>query len=190
LVAIVARNFSWLQRRRDSLLAGYSPQAGSKRSSSVASLAVMKVASLTETLDLAMAAAGLDHIDVAQRPRLLSDNGSSYVATDLASWLDSQGIKHIRGTPHHPMTQGKIERRHQTMKNRILLENYYLPGDLEATIAGFVHHYKHHRYQESLKNITPANVYAGCGPSILHRREAIKRRTIEHRRLLHQRATA
>src|SRR4051794_26084197 len=32
----------------------------------------------------------------------------------------------------HPMTQGKIERWHQTMKNRILLENYFLPGDLEG----------------------------------------------------------
>jgi putative transposase len=30
------------------------------------------------------------------------------------------------------MTQGKIERWHQTLKNRILLENYYLPGDLES----------------------------------------------------------
>lgn len=29
----------------------------------------------------------------------------------------------------HPQTQGKIERWHQTLKNRILLENYYLPGD-------------------------------------------------------------
>ena len=26
------------------------------------------------------------------------------------------------------MIQGKIERWHQTVKNRILLENYYLPG--------------------------------------------------------------
>jgi hypothetical protein len=32
------------------------------------------------------------------------------------------------------MTQGKIERWHQTLKNRILLENYFLPGDLEAQI--------------------------------------------------------
>ena len=32
------------------------------------------------------------------------------------------------------MTQGKIERWHLTLKNRILLENYYLPGQLEARI--------------------------------------------------------
>jgi transposase InsO family protein len=27
----------------------------------------------------------------------------------------------VRGAPYHPMTQGKIERWHQTLKNRILL---------------------------------------------------------------------
>jgi putative transposase len=34
----------------------------------------------------------------------------------------------VIGGPYHPMTQGKIERYHRSMKNRILLENYYLPG--------------------------------------------------------------
>jgi hypothetical protein len=37
-----------------------------------------------------------------------------------------------------PMTQGKIERYHRSMKNRILLENYYLPGQLEQSISEFV----------------------------------------------------
>ena len=150
----------------------------------------MKVADVTETVDLALAAAGLDNANVIHRPRLLSDNGSSYIAIDLATWLDGQGIKHIRGTPYHPMTQGKIERWHQTMKNRILLENYYLPGDLEAKVAAFVDHYNYQRYHESLNNLTPADVYAGRGQSILQKREAIKRKTIEHRRLQHQRAAA
>jgi putative transposase len=58
----------------------------------------------------------------------MSDNGSSYISADLAKWLDGQNMDHIRGSPYHPMTQGKIERWHQTLKNRILLENYYLPG--------------------------------------------------------------
>ena len=73
---------------------------------------------------------------VAHRPRLLSDNGSSYIAGDLAEWLDDRDIVHIRGAPNHPQTPGKIERWHQTLKNRILLENYYLPGDLEAQVGG------------------------------------------------------
>ena len=74
------------------------------------------------------------------------------------------------------MTQGKIERWHQTMKNRVLLENYYSPGDLEAQIAGFVDHYNHCRYHECLNNLTLADVYCGRGQSILKRREAIKKR--------------
>jgi hypothetical protein len=50
---------------------------------------------------------------------------------------------------------------HQTLKNRILLENYFLPGDLEAQIEAFVDNYNHQRYHESLDNVTPADVYFG-----------------------------
>ncbi len=93
---------------------------------------------------------------------------------------------HVCGAPCHPQTQGKIERWHQTLKNRILLENYYLPGDLEARIDAFVDHYNHRRYHESLDNLTPADVYFGRGQTILLERERIKRATIQNRRLQHQ----
>ncbi len=150
----------------------------------------MKVDDVTGTLEMALAAAGLDQVDAAYRPRLLSDNGSSYVAGDLADWLEEQGMDHVRGAPYHPMTQGKIERWHQTLKNRILLEHYYLPGDLEAQIDEFVGNYNHRRYHESLGNLTPADVYFGRGQTILLERERIKRKTIEKRRLQHQRQAA
>ncbi len=52
-----------------------------------------------------------------------------HIAGDLAQWLKDQRMDHVRGAPFHPQTQGKIERWHQTLKNRIQLENYYLPGD-------------------------------------------------------------
>jgi putative transposase len=45
--------------------------------------ATMKAQDVTATLDLALAASGVDQMTVAHRPRLLSDNGSSYVASDL-----------------------------------------------------------------------------------------------------------
>ena len=87
--------------------------------------------------------------------------------------------------PYHPQTQGKIERWHQTLKNRILLEHYYLPGDLERQVAAFVEHYNHARYHESLGNLTPADVYFGRAKTILLERERIKRQTIANRRLQH-----
>ena len=49
------------------------------------------------------------------------------------------------GAPFHPQTQGKIERWHQTLKNRVLLENYFLPSDLERQIEAFIEHYNHRR---------------------------------------------
>jgi putative transposase len=145
---------------------------------------------VTATLDLALEASGLDQATVIHRPRLLSDNGPSYVSADLAKWLDDQDMDHVRGAPYHPMTQGKIERWHQTLKNRILLENYYLPGELEVRIGDFVAHYNHLRYHESLGNLTPADVYFGRGQTILIERERIKRQTIANRRLLHRRQAA
>jgi transposase InsO family protein len=146
----------------------------------------MKAEDVTDTLELALQASGLDQINVAHRPRLLSDNGPSYVSVELAAWLDKQDMPHIRGAPYHPMTQGKIERWHLTLKNRILLENYYLPGQLEARIEAFVAHYNHLRYHESIDNLTPADVYFGRGQTILLERERIKRKTIQHRRLHHK----
>ena len=105
----------------------------------------MKAEDVTDTLTLALRASGCDSAKVVQRPRLLSDNGPSYVSSDLAAWLSDKGMDHTRGAPCHPQTQGKIERWHQTLKNRILLENYFLPGDLERQVAAFVDHYNHRR---------------------------------------------
>jgi len=147
--------------------------------------ATMRASDVTQTLDLALASSGLDQATVVHRPRLLTDNGSSYIAGDLAEWLDGRGMTHIRSAPRHPQTQGKIERWHQTLKNRILLEHYYLPGDLERQVAAFVEHYNHARYHESLGNLTPADVYFGRGQTILIEREKIKRQTIASRRLHH-----
>ena len=80
----------------------------------------MKAEDVTATLEMALKASGCDQATVVHKPRLLSDNGSSYIAGDLAEWLDDQDMEHVRGAPYHPQTQGKIERWHQTLKNRIL----------------------------------------------------------------------
>ena len=150
----------------------------------------MKAGDVTDTLEMALQASGCDQANVIHRPRLLSDNGASYIAGELAEWLDDNGMDHVRGAPYHPQTQGKIERWHQTLKNRILLENYFLPGDLTASIEAFVTHYNHQRYHESLSNLTPADVYFGRGQTILLERERIKRKTLQTRRLQHRKSAA
>ena len=150
----------------------------------------MRAGDVTDTLEMALQASGCDQVNVVHRPRLLSDNGASYISGDLAEWLDDYDMDHVRRAPYHPQTQGKIERWHQTLKNRILLENYFLPGDLKAQIGKFVTYYNHQRYHESLKNLTPADVYFGRGETILLERERIKRNTINQRRLHHRKSAA
>ncbi|MGB3796328.1 MAG: IS3 family transposase [Alteraurantiacibacter sp.] len=150
----------------------------------------MRAEDVTDTLDMALAASGCDHANVLHRPRLLSDNGPSYIAGELAEYIEANRMSHVRGAPFHPQTQGKIERWHQTLKNRVLLENYFLPGDLEQQIEAFVEHYNHQRYHESLDNVTPADAYFGRAAAIIKRRERIKRKTLEHRRLQHRKLAA
>jgi len=139
------------------------------------------------TLQEALKVSGCDG---NHKPRLLSDNGSSYIAGELADWRKTQGMDHVRGAPNHPQTQGKIERWHQTLKNRVLLENYYLPGDLENQIGAFIEHYNHERYHESIGNVTPADAYFGRAAAIIERRKRIKELTIKNRRLNHQHQAA
>jgi transposase InsO family protein len=150
----------------------------------------MRTEDVTDTLELALAASGCDQAHVHHRPRLLSDNGPSYIAAELAQYIEAKNMSHVRGAPFHPQTQGKIERWHQTLKNRILLENYFLPGDLEFQIKAFVEYYNHQRYHESLNNVTPADAYFGKAEAIIQQRERIKRQTIEHRRLQHRKIAA
>ena len=145
----------------------------------------MAASDVSDTLDDALSFTGLDQVKVKHKPRLLSDNGPSYIASDLADYLDDKGMDHTRGRPYHPQTQGKIERWHRSLKNQILLENYYLPGALEQRIGEFVDYYNHERYHESLNNLTPADVYYGRGQQVLDRREQIKLNTLAMRRKMH-----
>ena len=150
----------------------------------------MRAEDVTETLDMALEASGCASASIKHRPRLLSDNGPSYIAEELADYIKTNDMSHVRGAPFHPQTQGKIERWHQTLKNRILLENYFLPGDLENQIDAFVEHYNHQRYHESLDNVTPADAYFGRAEAIIKQRERTKRKTIQHRRLQHRKLAA
>ena len=46
-------------------------------------------------------------------------------------------MTHTRGAPYHPMTQGKIERYHRSMKNIVKLHNYYFPWELEQELSQY-----------------------------------------------------
>jgi putative transposase len=60
----------------------------------------MRTDDVTATLEKALAFSEMEH--AAQRPKLLSDNGASYISGDRAGWLEKRNGAHIRGAPFHP----------------------------------------------------------------------------------------
>ncbi len=142
----------------------------------------MTASDVKDTLDEAVSETGVDKIKVKHKPRLLSDNGPCYLSGELKSYLEKRGMTHTRGAPYHPMTQGKIERYHRSMKNIVKLQNYYFPWELETEISKFVDYYNNNRYHEALNNVTPSDVYFDRHRQILTKRDIIKRKTLALRR--------
>ena len=142
----------------------------------------MKSEDVQRSVDHAMPKANLA---THQRPKLLSDNGACYIASELKDYLKSMGVKQVHGKLNHPQTQGKIERYHRSMKNVVKLDHYYCPEELTNALEKFVHYYNYQRYHESLDNVTPADVYFGKREQILKRREKIKRQSLAKRRQLY-----
>jgi putative transposase len=139
----------------------------------------MKTEDVQRTINKALEAAKLSK---DFRPKLLSDNGACYIASEFKEFLKGKKIKSIHGRPNHLQTQGKIERYHRSMKNVVKLNHYYCPEELEAALTAFVHYYNQERYHESLGNVTPADVYYGRQEEILKYRERIKMLTLKRRR--------
>jgi hypothetical protein len=76
--------------------------------------------------------------------------------------------------------------RHRSLKNILLLDNYYSPSELEAKIGQWVKYYNNRRYHEALGNITPSDMYDGKRNEIMKRRMEVKRRTIRLRRKVNE----
>jgi len=126
------------------------------------------------------------NLSKSNRPKLLSDNGSSYIADEFNKFLKDENIIPVHGRPLHPQTQGKIERYNRSLKNHIKLENYYCPEELERAVEKFVHHYNYHRYHESISNLTPAQVYYNKAAQVLEKRKRTKARTLKRRKKLNE----
>ena len=137
--------------------------------------------SFIEVVQEAVDRTGMDQVPVADRTRLLSDNGSRYLSRAFRDYLGMVGIRHILAAPFHPQTNGKLERYHQTFKRDVNQLPYEMPSDLEAAIVAFVSYYNYRRYHKSLGNVTPSDVRKGRRPEILRRRGEVKAQTIERR---------
>jgi RNA-directed DNA polymerase len=132
-------------------------------------------------VEQAIAWTGVQGVPVEDRTRLVTDNGPGYISHAFEQYLAMHQIRHIRCSPHHPQTNGNLERFHQSMKARLNLLVYTSAESLERAMIEFIGFYNHRRYHEGIGNVTPADVYYGRREGILKRREEQKQQTILQR---------
>jgi transposase InsO family protein len=93
---------------------------------------------------------------------MLTDNGRQYAswrgATKFQKELKRDHVHHIRSTPHHPMTLGKIERFWQTMKDEFLSRaRFETFEEARERIGYWVKHYNHRRPHQGMDGMCPAD---------------------------------
>jgi putative transposase len=139
--------------------------------------------SISEVMERALDAAHREgHLINGERPMLLSDNGPGFTSELLAGYLTAHGIPHIFGHPYHPQTQGKIERFHRSIKEKVLLLVYCSPEELKRAVDDAIIRYAHTPHT-ALRNVSPRDVYLGRRDEILRDRAAKKDLTVLMRRL-------
>ena len=85
-------------------------------------------------------------------------------------------------SPYHPETNGKIERWHKSLKEKIKRHIYDCPNKLKAEIGTFISDYNKSRYHEGIGNVTPNDVFYGKRDVIIQARNQKRRLTLEKRK--------
>jgi transposase InsO family protein len=104
---------------------------------------------------------------------MMSDNGSCFTGRFLSGGeaaferdLRALGVRHIRSTPGHPQTCGKIERFHQTLKKWLRTQPLARThAQLQDQLDTFAHFYNDDRPHRALGGATPAQRWAATPPA-------------------------
>ena len=85
-----------------------------------------------EKLQSIFAIHGLPH-------KLVTDNGPAFISFEFKTFMDINGIVHIRSAPYHPSTNGLAERAVQTLKDGL---RCIKDGTIETRLARFLSKYR------------------------------------------------
>jgi transposase InsO family protein len=107
-----------------------------------------------------------------EHPRIISDNGAQFIARDFKELIRLLGMTHVRTSPGHPQSNGKLERWHGTLKAECLRPGTPLSAeDARRLVARWVEYYNQVRLHSALGYITPADKLAGRERAIYAERD-------------------
>jgi putative transposase len=107
-----------------------------------------------------------------ETPRIISDNGSQFLAKDFKEFIRICGMTHVRTSPYYPQSNGKLERFHGSIKGECIRPG--TPLSLEDAIRivdRYVEHYNQVRLHSAVGYIAPADKLAGREAEIFAARD-------------------
>ena len=102
-----------------------------------------------------------------ERPRIISDNGSQFIARDFKEFIRICGLSHVKTSPYYPQSNGKMERWFKTLKGECIQVKTPLSlEDARRLVAEFVAYYNTVRLHSAIGYVTPADKLAGRAQQI------------------------
>jgi putative transposase len=107
-----------------------------------------------------------------ETPRIISDNGSQFLAKDFKEFIRLCGMTHVRTSPYYPQSNGKLERFHGSIKGECLRPGTPISlEDAVRIVARYVEHYNHVRLHSAIGYVAPADKLAGREAEIFAERD-------------------
>ncbi len=107
-----------------------------------------------------------------ETPRIISDNGSQFLAKDFKEFIRICGMTHVRTSPYYPQSNGKLERFHGSIKGECLRPGTPISLEDAVRIVGrYVEHYNQVRLHSAIGYIAPADKLAGREAEIFAARD-------------------
>jgi len=95
-------------------------------------------------------------------PRIISDNGSQFIAKEFSRFIRFSGLQHVRTSVAYPQSNGKIERFHRTINEECLeIASFLTLADARRQIAQYIHHYNTVRLHGAIGYLTPEDMLLG-----------------------------
>ena len=96
------------------------------------------------------------------RTRIISDNGSQFIARDFKTFIRENSLQHVRTSPYHPQSNGKKERYFRTIKSACIRKKVPLSlEDARRIVEAFVLYYNEVRLHSAIGYITPRDMLEG-----------------------------
>jgi putative transposase len=97
-----------------------------------------------------------------ETPRIITDNGSQFLAKDFKEFIRICGMTHVRTSPYYPQSNGKLERFHGSIKGECLRPGTPISLEDALRIVGrYVEHYNQVRLHSAIGYVAPADKLAG-----------------------------